>query len=109
LCETDDVFRRKVTVMDIAKTTPAHALLHHKDRGGDHSTRKTGRGAVSAFASYGFGPMEMADGKGNKEMKPARGVHLPAPPVNHPGLSWIAQVQGMADSKPAAKESPAQR
>jgi len=77
--------------MDPVSATPAHILLHKKEQSDNHSTRKNGDGAASAFAAYGFGPMDEA-GK-SKGAKPVSGSGLAANPLNAHSLSWVTSVQ----------------
>ena len=77
--------------MDPVSTTPAHILLHRKDEADNHSTRKAAEGAASAFASYGFGPMD-EPGK-EKEAKPVSGIGLGQNPLSAHSLSWVTAAQ----------------
>jgi hypothetical protein len=77
--------------MDPVSATPAHLLLHKKEQADNHSVRKTEEGAASAFASYGFGPLD-EPGKA-KESKPVSGIGLGQNMLSAHSLSWVTAVQ----------------
>lgn len=73
---------------------PTHLLLSRKDDAASHSTRKLQEGAASAFASYGFGPVEEDSGKkdGASPAAPITGASPAANPINAPTLAWLTKL-----------------
>lgn len=83
--------------MDAISAVPPHQLLQRKHKADDHETRPGENATAAAFSSYGFGPLEMNDGKApRKEAKPVNGASLQNPLSAH-SLSWVTTVQA-ADS-----------
>jgi hypothetical protein len=58
--------------MQILTGASSHLLLNRKDNATSHSTRKESTGASSAFAKYGYGPMDMPDGNNGTDVLGAK-------------------------------------
>lgn len=71
---------------------PAHALLSRRDEASSHSIRPAKTGAVSAFASYGFGPMDIDKGK-DAAAKPVAGAGTGINLLSGPSTAWQTQIQ----------------
>lgn len=75
---------------------PSHILLNRKDDANSHSTRplKKGGGAA-AFAAYGFGPLDLPDGKnkgGVDASKKAITGSAPAAAMTNGNVGWLTQL-----------------
>jgi hypothetical protein len=81
--------------MDASNTIPAHALMFKNDANAGHSTKPHGRATQSAFAAYGFGPVQPAGKKSGSGAAAVTGS-FGQPPVNPGALSWITQAQASA-------------
>lgn len=79
--------------MDPVTAPPAHILMQRKQTD-NHISKPEAHGTAAAFASYGFGPMEMEDGKAKKDA-PVNGASLMGNPLNAHSLSWVTSVQAV--------------
>lgn len=70
---------------------PAHALLARRDEASSHSIRPEKKGAASAFASYGFGPMDLDKGK-TVAAKPNTGAGTGINLLSGPSTAWQTQI-----------------
>lgn len=72
---------------------PSHILLNRKDNAASHSTRPQTKGASGAFASYGFGPLDLPDNankagvEGGK--KAASGTVPASGPMRGNDIGWL--------------------
>ncbi len=85
-----------------ANSTPTHLMLHRAGAANGHSTRKQGNATQSAFASYGFGPVDTHDMQGGKstDSKPLTNQFGQAAATGsklNTNANWIAQVQSSAN------------
>ena len=86
--------------MDAIPTIQAHSLMTRSDTPSGHSTKPSGRATTSAFASYGFGPLESGKAA-NTGVKPVTGNYGQQQlPTNAGNLSWITQLQATAGVNP---------
>lgn len=83
--------------MDPVSATPSHILLQRK-QADDHEARpaKDGTAAASAFAAYGFGPLE--EPKKDGAPKPVNGVGPMGNPLSAHSLSWVTDVQAASST-----------
>lgn len=78
--------------MDPVTATQPHILLQRK-QADDHAGKPESNGAVAAFASYAFGPLDMEGGKSAKKSQPVSGAAPLGNPLNAHSLSWVTTVQ----------------
>lgn len=82
--------------MQAVSSAPAHELLQRKDRADTHATRPQQRGAISAFASYGFGPVKgsgsPSDLKSDSANPITSNMHNPLKAHALPGLTAIQEM-----------------
>lgn len=88
--------------MDSVTAQPAHILMQRK-QADNHVSKPESHGTAAAFASYGFGPLDMEGSKGKKD-QPVSGAGLIGNPLNAHSLSWVTTVQA-ADSSGAADKA----
>lgn len=89
--------------MDSVNSAPAHVMMRHTDVANGHSTKPRGRATTSAFASYGFGPVEEAGGKDAAGVRPVTGATFGPTAAGAGNMSWIAQAQSLADAAQSRK------
>jgi hypothetical protein len=71
---------------------PSHLLLTRKDNPASHSNQATRKGASDAFASYGFGPADTANGQSvsGSDKKKANGNISVSSATG--GVGWLTQL-----------------
>ncbi len=87
--------------MDPVTAQPAHILMQRK-QSDNHISKPEAHGTAAAFASYGFGPMDLNDGKSKKDA-PVNGASLIGNPLDAHSLSWVTSVQSVESSGTGAK------
>ena len=76
--------------MNVTSNVPSHLLLNRKDDPANHSTRPEQRGASSAFASYGFGPVDTDSDSGDTSRKKVTGNVSGTAATG--GVGWLTQL-----------------